>query len=142
MCDGKLYRSSNAKGWTNIQDQFGYSVFGRYQNDWRVRNVPCTSNRDSELTRGFRAALMRQTGLNYSQIDNYINDQVRKGNQVLVEGNSVKVYNGKTTVKVSGFSNDILTVPATTPVPVKTKKTRPRAWPFISLCFVVKESPW
>lgn len=85
---------------------------------------------------------MRQTGLNYSQIDNYINDQVRKGNQVLVEGNSVKVYNGKTTVKVSGFSNDILTVPATTPVPVKTKKTRPRAWPFISLCFVVKESPW
>lgn len=124
VCDGKLYRSSNAKGWTNIQDQFGYSVFGRYQNAWRVRNVPCTSNRDSELTRGFRAALMRQTGLNYSQIDNYINDQVRKGNQVLVEGNSVKVYNGKTTVKVSGFSNDIPTVPATTPVPVKTKKNK------------------
>lgn len=40
VCDGKLYRSSNAKGWTNIQDQFGYSVFGRYQNAWRVRNVP------------------------------------------------------------------------------------------------------
>lgn len=125
VCEGKLYRSSNAKGWTNIQDQFGYSVFGRYQHAWRVRNVPCTANRDGELTRGFRAALMRQIGLNYTQIDSYISDQIKRGNQVLVEGNSVKVYNGQTTVKVSGFSNGGTSTPTPpAPAPVKVKKSK------------------
>lgn len=125
VCEGKLYRSSNAKGWTNIQDQFGYSVFGRYQHSWRVRNVSCTANRDAELTRGFRAALMRQIGLNYTQIDSYISDQIKRGNQVLVEGNSVKVYNGQTTVKVSGFSNVGTSTPTTpAPAPVKVKKSK------------------
>lgn len=109
VCDGKLYRSSNAKGWVNIQDQFGYSVFGRYQHAWRVRNVDCTANRDRELTSGFRNALTRQTGARSHELDAYIAQQIAKGNQVLVEGSSVKVYNGNTTVTVKGFSNGLVT---------------------------------
>lgn len=112
VCDGKLYRSSNSTRWTNIQDQFGYSVFGRYQHGWRVRNVPCPANRNHELTRAFHAALIRQTGHTGRELDAFIQNHIDKGNQVLVEGMSVKIYNGKTTVKVAGFSSTETQTPA------------------------------
>lgn len=121
VCDGKLYRSSSAVRWTNIQDQFGYAVFGRYHHGWRVRNVPCPTNRNHELTRAFRAALTRQTGLTMGKLDAFIQNHIDKGNQVLVEGTSVKVYNGKTTVKVAGFSSTEAQAPAAKEAPLKVK---------------------
>lgn len=123
VCDGKLYRSNTSKSWWNIQDQFGYSVFGRYQYGWRVRNVPCSGNRDHELQMACRSALTRATGLTGSKLDAFIQSHMDKKMQILIQGDSVKVYNKGATVNVAGYSATT-TTGEITPPPAESAKQK------------------
>ncbi|EJF7575752.1 HNH endonuclease [Salmonella enterica subsp. enterica] len=98
VCDNNLYISSSGSRWTIVIDQYGYSSWGNYQHGCRTRHQSCTSKRNEELNRAFRAALHRATGVMTKDMDGYIKKQVDAKNQVLVEGTSVRIGSQSTTI--------------------------------------------
>ncbi|EAM6792337.1 HNH endonuclease [Salmonella enterica] len=124
ICDGKAYYSFGGESWTNLQIQHGYANAHSYCYDWRYRRVPCTNKRSGELTEAFKRALMRQTGHKFMEIGLYMKKQAEKGNQILIEGQSVRVVSSSSTVTPKGFESTVAPVPLETAKPEKKKKKK------------------
>ncbi|ENW4943664.1 HNH endonuclease [Salmonella enterica] len=131
VCDGKVYRSHSASNWTVVFSRYGTQAWGHDTYGTQRVDRACPPNRNSEVLSAFRGAVMRHFNLNYTQIDAFIERQIKEDKQILVEGRSVKLHvgNRSTYTPSVSYRNGKATVntpaPVQAPVVAKKKKKKP-----------------